>query len=89
MAHQPCNPLSAMPLATVAKIGRHPRRAVRLARSGMHRAYTGQQRRVGLRMGRWRPIPPDVEARLGDAERESHGGNREAGLVLANQLGSC
>ena len=56
-----------------------------LARTGVHRAHSLQQRRVGRGMGRWRAVNPGVVARLGHAEHARHGGNWEAGLVGAHE----
>ena len=68
LAHQPRDPFAAVSFTAVAQIGMHARRAIGLAGNGVHRPHAGKQRRVGLRMSGWRPVPPSMEARLGDAE---------------------
>jgi hypothetical protein len=52
LPHQPRNPLSAMLLAMPLQFGVNAWRPIRLARAGVHRAHSLQQRRVGNCMGR-------------------------------------
>jgi hypothetical protein len=41
--HQARDPFAAVPLATLAQIGMHARRAIGLTRGGVHRPYAGKQ----------------------------------------------
>ena len=74
-----------MALAQALEIGVNTGCAVRLARTAVHGPDPLQQRRIGHRMARRRPLPPGIVTRLGHAEHARHGGNREAGLVRAHE----
>ena len=85
LPHQPRNPFAAVLLAMPLQFGMDAGRSIRLARAGVHRAHSLQQRRVSRGMDRRRAVNPGVVARLGHAEHARHGGKWEAGLVGAHE----
>jgi len=85
LPHKPGNSFAAVPLSASLQLGMDAWRPIRLARTGVHRAHSLQQRPVRNNMGRRRSMDPGVIASLGHAEHARHRGNRKVGLVRAHK----
>ena len=77
-AHQPGNPLAAVPLSGGPQLGMDTRCPIGLPRADVHRLDPGQQRLIRSGMRRGRAMTPGIVAGLRHAEHACHHGRSES-----------